>query len=319
MSSSPDSSFFPRIFSSTTPTLAPSPPLTTNGSPTAAGTGTRFDLAAMMSDQRVIICLIVVTVLLLMAFIVWLVIRIRRASLQSLVLSRAKVIDLAGVVPVRIPADTAPATVNGQEFTYSFWIYLQGVDPTIDHKLVFLRSPDASNDNLGTFPSLDNANPIVFLDKVTNKLYISLLTTNSKDGLSMKDLASVSDPMITHITSVINYLPLQRWVNVCISVQDASVTMYVDGDIYSVFSVPDPKEDSGVVRPVIRATVGNLQLGDASNKARAHASKLEFFNYALTHKQVKALYSTGPTNSMLSRAGLPPYGLRSPIYRLDDN
>ena len=47
-------------------------------------------------------------------------------------------------------------------------------------------------------------------------------------------------------------------------------------------------------------------------------SKLKFFNYALTIDHAKMMYKTGPVHqSILSKLGLPLYGVRNPFYRVD--
>jgi hypothetical protein len=273
----------------------------------------------VVSTEGLMIFLIFVTIFVLLAFVVWLAVRIRRANLQSASLSQSRVLDLESGTPVYIDTGNAPATKNGQEFAYSFWVYIRNLDPTTDHKLVFLRTTDDLPMKSGaqSLP-LEKANPIVFLDKTTNRLYISFITTNAKIIPTLTNLQSTENPSKTHLTSAINYVPLQRWVHITSIVHDATVTTYMDGELYSVVGISEPDANSGVTRPLIRATAGNIQVGDSNNKARMFMAKMQFFNYAPTIKEIRSMYLAGPANSgVLSKLGLPPYGIRSPIYRLD--
>jgi hypothetical protein len=48
-------------------------------------------------------------------------------------------------------------------------------------------------------------------------------------------------------------------------------------------------------------------------------SRLSFFNYSLDNDQVKKTYNAGPMNEgVLGRIGMPLYGVRNPVYRVDE-
>jgi hypothetical protein len=282
----------------------------------SAGTSSSFgsNFAGFLNKKAVYITLIAVTILMLIVFIVWLVIRIRRGNLQSIRLTD-KVYNLyTKDVPYVVDSAKTPATTNGQEFSYSFWIYLQSLDPSSEHKLLFIRSPDATTSPVNAVYT--NASPIVFLDKLTNKIYITLPTTNLQTNIPL-DVFTVPNGNVTHVTSIINYVPLQRWVHVAFTMQDNSISTYIDGTLYSVYTIPEPPSGSSISRPVFKNTVGSIQIGEAANRPRANISKLQFYNYAMTQRQVQSVYAAGPAvSSFLSKFGLP-YGLRYPIFRTD--
>lgn len=101
--------------------------------------------------------------------------------------------------------------------------------------------------------------------------------------------------------------------------KDNILTVYMDGDIYSVTTTADIRVSSGKPRPVVRSSFGDGFIGDISNSTPGFISKLAFYNYALTQDEILTIYNNGPvTKSMLSFFGIANYGLRSPIYNLQD-
>jgi hypothetical protein len=66
----------------------------------------------------------------------------------------------------------------------------------------------------------------------------------------------------------------------------------------------------------------NFYSGKSTNgeKLDGFISKMKFFNYALTVDHAKMVYKTGPVHqSILSKLGLPLYGIRNPFYRVDED
>lgn len=254
-----------------------------------------------------------IVILLLVLFIVWLVRKIGNSGRTSVVLSTSVIPLKGGGTPLTLDKAAAPPTINGQEFCYSFWLYLNSIDPSTQHKLLFLRSTDAVSS--AATMVLANASPIVYLDQSTNKLYISIPTTNFSTlaAAHLSDLVTYNGDAVVTVT--VDYVPLQRWVNVSFCVQDNMIVVYIDGDIYAVYSIP---EFDSSTRPVFNGTTGTVQIGDASNQIDGFVTKLTFMNYAITQRQASSMYRQGPAQATLfSRLGLPPYEFRTPIYRTD--
>jgi hypothetical protein len=289
----------------------PAPPLGQNAPKPAATAPFWSNGSSLLMNRGVFVAVVVVAILLAVAFVVWLIARIRSSNRQDvtmtsdvLPLTQTTVLDKASI----------PATVNGQEYAYGFWIYLEGLDPTTTPKLVLMRSPDVQNGQANTV--YGKANPVVLMHQSTNRMYVSLPTTNAAAG----DVQTLSDLLPENgdnkvVTVTIDYVPLQRWVFFAVSVRDNTVTVFMDGDIYAVQTIA---EVAGQTRPVYQGTSGTVQVGDATNPIHGYVSKVTFANYAITQRQAYAMYREGPQpRTFLSRFGLPPYGLRSPIYRLN--
>jgi hypothetical protein len=262
------------------------------------------------TTSMTLVLFVVLACFVLVIVIVYIVYRMRRGDLQSITLVPHPIKLYNMPSPVTVQAATIPPTLNGQEFSFSFWLYLVEFQPTSEHKLVFMRGGSGA-DVLG-------ATPVVFLDARTNRLHIAV-KSNQAPGVSDLGALLQSDTS-RYMTAAIDYVPLQRWVNVVMVVQDNLLTVYLDGDMYTVENVFDLAPSTADVRPIFAGTSGNATIGSVSGTAptKGFLGKLQFFNYALMVQDVKALYAQGPVPaSMLSLLGLSAYGVRSPLYRVE--
>ena len=114
------------------------------------------------------------------------------------------------------------------EFTYSFWVYLREVknvsgadDDDPKPQLLFMRN---NKDNF------ENANPVVYIENNTNTMKIALRTGDNTDT-DLNDIHQNSSDAYEHFT--IEYIPVKRWINVMINVDNKRVTIFLDGEIVS--------------------------------------------------------------------------------------
>lgn len=197
-----------------------------------------------------------------------------------------------------------PELYNGKEFSYSFWIYVDAVHPNNDYKFVLGRMSDKG--------SYGDGNPIFFLDKTINKLYVYVRT----EGDTTSSLSTMKD---SANTLNIRYLPLQRWVNILLVVDNNFVQLFLDGDLRQV------KDLSGsALQPanrVVATSSGNLMAGGSESSIAfdGYLSKVQALNYAATIDHAKVIYKAGPLHkSILASIGVPFYGIQSPFYRIDE-
>lgn len=260
--------------------------------------------------QTVLVLFILVVLGLILVVVVYIIMQIRKSSFEkTIIVPDALMLSDPKRVPFVKPSAEIPATKNGQEFTYSFWLYLsEHYEATSDHKLVFQR---------GLLDSFGASNPLVFMDSSTNKMYIAIRTNNSQP---INTLAEVLPPSNKHyLVGTIDYVPLQRWVHVAFTIQDGNFTIYMDGDIYAVKNIADMTDtmDASLARPILRGTAGDIEVGRASNMVDGYLSKLEFFNYTVSQSDIAALYKYGPIKgSFLKWLGINQYGIRNPVYKL---
>jgi len=293
----------------------------TPSAPSASSSGASTTYTEMTKKTGIII-LIVLAMFAIILIVVYIVNMIRKSSMKKIqILDKVIALDNRQIVPYTVPSGAMDVTLRGQEFSYSFWMYLSPhYDATANHKLLFTRGNPENE--YTTFSS--TANPIIFMHKSTNVLYFAMSTTEVKENTNTLEsiISRNANGQFTskYLVSHIDYLPLQRWVHVAMAVRDASMTIYMDGDIYSVVNVADIPWSNGQVRPIIRGTQGVGAIGSPNNPTKGFMSHMEFFNYGLTQDQVKALYKNGPIRqTFLGRLGLGNYAWRTPIYKVEED
>jgi hypothetical protein len=122
-----------------------------------------------------------------------------------------------------------------------------------------------------------------------------------------------------YTTLYIDYVPLQRWVNIVCVMDNDFITLYMDGEIYNVANLLDAT--SSGQNKIISSTTGDMHVGQLSPTSPGfdgYISKVQFFNYALTIDHARVIYNAGPVGkTILSAVGLPLYGIRNPFYKVD--
>jgi hypothetical protein len=265
------------------------------------------------SAAGVFVVVAIIIIVLILAFIVY---RMRRSNLSavSIVKNPKRLYDMGG--PYSVDSARMPATLNGQEYSFTMWLYITDFTTTAEHKLILMRG--------GNGPTLDGASPIVFLDKNTNKLYISIRTNQSPT--SVPSLDTVLNKASKYLTAAIEYVPLQRWVSIAFVVHDNLLTVYLNGDIYTVENVYDIAASG--TRPVFSGLKGNVLVGSIANSGtnrtastQGFISRTYFYNYALTPEDIRAVTGSGPVpgSSLLANIGMSEYGVRAPIYRVGED
>lgn len=271
--------------------------------------------------QTTIVLIILFGIFVLTLLIMFIVSRVRKSKLREVVLQPDMLtLDDSREIPFKADASKMDLANAGQEFSLNFWIYLNPkYEATSNHKLVLARGvlPDTANGNVDF-----NANPIVFMDKSTNRMYIALSTNLvTSANISLNDIIArdVQGRYVNgFVVSYVDYVPLQRWVNVSITVRDNSAYVFVDADMYSAMTVNDILLSKVNKRPIIRGTNGDLVIGSRSATVNGYIAYTSYYNYALTQKEIRNIYSRGPyPKSLLSFIGLSSYGLRSPLYKIE--
>jgi hypothetical protein len=265
-----------------------------------------------------LILLIIGAMFLLVLVVFYIFYLIKKSKLKNVVLhSDMIMLDNRNMVPHLVAADEMSSlTMNGQEFSYSTWIFIaNNYDSTANHKVIMQRG------NTATVPGMvsPNTSPIIAMDAKTNKMYVAVSTSAVTNPLVLEKVFEKDDATNRfnsgYLVTYIDYIPLQRWVNVIVVVREMNMYVYIDGDIYSVASASDVRTNNE--RPMIRGTSGDLVIGDKRNTTHGYLSLTQFFNYGLTQKEVKSIYASGPSrSSWLAMFGLGNYGTRSPVYKI---
>lgn len=220
--------------------------------------------------------------------------------------------------PIRIPesslsvisSDTKlPNNINGKEYAYSFWMYIDAeqLEQTAVNKFILGRIDSGVN--------LANGSPIFMLDKSMNKLHAYVKKTGDA-VVPLDDIPSV----FRESTLTIPYIPMQRWINIILVVDNNFLQLFMDGELRQVkdlSSFSTLSNQSGV----IASPVGNMAIGTAGGvpSFKGFLSKVQVFNYAISIDHAKIVYQVGPlSKSVLANIGIPYYGIQNPFYRIDE-
>jgi|TARA_B110000093_G_C12883999_1_gene373183 hypothetical protein len=267
------------------------------------------------------------------AVLVYLLLLFNRPSLLYYTLAGVPVKANDKILSALKNTDKLPALKNGREYAYSFWTYIQSIDNSDDYRLVFLRGKE-----------LGDANPFVYFDKKSNKMVIKVKTnaaggtvvpvttgekltldsviTNAGSGGS-PPAKKLSDDTCKFATFEIDYVPLQRWVNIIINVDNYVVTVFMDGAIHSTRVLNENNDEcNSDLSKIVAETSGEVKIGNSNGLPafNGYISRLQFFNYSLkTQRHISKIYQSGPVESpgILQKLGLPLYSFRNPIYRVD--
>ena len=294
---------------------------------------------AMNGDKGPVVILIAVVLLAFVAVIIYISFSMKSSNLKgkSLMKSPVKLDEMQ--TSTVIDASEIPKPVVGREYSYTFWVYIENFVQTADRpQMIFYR---------GSQNSISDANPIVMMDGNSNKLYFIFKTQGSTLNSAVYDtdlqrlltmsyfnnnnLTLQSTNVHKHLILSVDYVPLQRWVNISVVVDNKLITIFMDGEIYTVKSVDEYK---ALRQPefdltgnkidynlILEKTEGSIYLGKykESIAPSAYVSNLSFFNYAISINDVKKNYMSGPfTKNLLSMLGISSYGVRSPVYKIDE-
>jgi hypothetical protein len=263
--------------------------------------------------------LIVIAFFALVAVIIYVIIKIRKFSLKDTALSTNPVITTN---PVNGAAAVASAgmlsdPVAGNEFSINAWLYIDNLhDKQSDHKIIMYQG--------GSNGSYENASWLVFMDSNTNRLSVAV-TTSGVDAGTLKGGGPNSKMTLKDIESnkyflkaSIDYVPLQKWVMISFVIKDATLLLYLDGELYTVSTVYDLPMRTGDIRPMVPKPAGDIVLGAPAGTfgVVGYMARPTYSNYSMTIKQLKQRYEQGPyaSSSILRYLGIPNMALRSPVY-----
>ena len=257
------------------------------------------EIRNMASSNMGIIVIIGILTIVLVYVLVYLFRQYNNTSLKTVTMIKK---------PIKVPRDAIrnisettglPSlnNINGKEFSYSMWIYIDGDNDTNTNSDKFILGRVESSS------TIDNATPQFTLDKSLNKLYANIKST--ENGID------------TVHKLTIKYIPYQRWLNIVLVVDNNFIQLFMDGELKEVKDISNYNNKNSIVKN----PVGNIFIGSSNNipSFNGYISKVQVFNYAVTIDHAKVIYKAGPLHkSVLSSIGLQHYGLQNPIYRIDD-
>lgn len=220
--------------------------------------------------------------------------------------------------------DKVLANSNGIKRTYGFWIYINDINKYNGSFRHIAHLGKEAKD-------IKNACPYIFLDKFKNEIHVRFapkadtLTTNTLNNIINTEelLNYTKDGESKKCGITIKYVPIQRWVYIVIVVSDVNgglVYTYIDGELAEV-----DRKKLALHELDFETRPGGLFVGGSLANSLINAtgfsgliSKFTVYNYDLNKNDIYKEYNKGPLNGLLTSMGIVSYGLRNPVYKLNN-
>jgi len=126
--------------------------------------------------------------------------------------------------------------VSSSNFAYSIWVYVNDFNYRYGSpKVIFGRMGALSNTNSGTIDGISGVDPCpaVVLGAVENNIQVSL---GCYPGINQQP-TTPGGKTVVHTCSVSN-IPIQKWVNLVVSVYGRTMDIYIDGKLVRTCLLP---------------------------------------------------------------------------------
>ena len=178
---------------------------------------------------------------------------------------------------------------QGMEFTWSCWIWMEDTEYSdkTTSKVIFTKGKGISDENNEKIKMMSS--PGLFANPTNNEIEI-VMAKHFDSNMVGKSYESIK----------IDNIPMQKWVNVVIRIQNNTVDVYING------TLTERKE----LDYVPKQNYGNIYVGDVMNGMHGYISSLRYFNYAIGEGQIQDMIYRGPNLTMEGEGyneTMPPY------------
>jgi len=183
---------------------------------------------------------------------------------------------------------TNGTNIPASNFAYSIWFYVNDFNYRYgEPKVIFGRMGAPSKSNSGSVPGISGLDPCpsVVLGAVSNNLEISL---GCFPGLNQRPTKPGSNTVVK--TCVVSNVPIQKWVNLTISVYGRSLDVYIDGKLVKTCLLP------GVANVNNNSDVYITPVGGFNG----WTSRFQYYPNALNPQQAYNIYTKGYGGNMFS-------------------
>lgn len=183
---------------------------------------------------------------------------------------------------------TNSSNVSSSNFAYSIWFYINDFNYRYgEPKVIFGRMGSPSGDNAGSIRGLNGLDPCpaVVLGAVENNLEISL---GCFPGVNQAP-TTPGGRTVVHTCKVSN-VPVQKWVNLTVSVYGRSMDVYIAGKLVRTCLLP------GVANVNNNSDVFITPLGGFNG----WTSRFQYYPNALNPQEVYNIYSKGYGGGLFS-------------------
>lgn len=198
----------------------------------------------------------------------------------------------SGTEELSIPTDKLAGNSHTNNYSYSVWFYVSDWSYGLDREKVLIRRGSASG----------LVNPKIVFSKFENNIEIQVDTYPAPsvssgpeslsdgpgplvppDPLGPGGIAPDAPPHGSH-TCMINNFPLQRWVNLIVSLNNRTMDVYLNGKLVRTCILPAPANIDPTA-PVVLTPDGGF-MGWTSNA--------QYFANALNPQEAYNIYAGGP-------------------------
>jgi len=179
---------------------------------------------------------------------------------------------------------TNGSSVPSSNFAYSIWFYINNWNYRYgESKVIFGRMGAVSGQNAGSVPGINGMDPCpaVVLGAVENNVSVSLGCYPGAD----QQPTTPGGNTVVHTCSVSN-VPIQKWVNLIVSVYGRSMDIYIDGKLVRTCLLP------GVASVNNNANVYVTPSGGFEG----WTSKFQYFPSSMNPQQAWNIYTRGYSN-----------------------
>jgi hypothetical protein len=198
-----------------------------------------------------------------------------------------------------------PSSVSGNEYNMNMWLYVNDYNYRRDaDKCILFKGSKTQISNSDTLDGIANeqgniydqnkhGNPSIWLKRGENTLVVltGLDTLISKDNCDQEAESCVGKTGSDYVDECeVRNFPLQRWVNVNVSLRNNVLDIFMDGTLKkSCILKGSPTTNAGDLHVFKEGRDGG---GPGFN---GYISKLEYTNKALSTDEIMKRYSKGPT------------------------
>lgn len=176
---------------------------------------------------------------------------------------------------------TNGSDVPSSNFAYSIWFYINDWNYRYgEQKVIFGRMGAKSGNGVGSIPGINGLDPCpaVVLGAIENNISVSLGCYPGVD----EEPSTPGGNTVVHTCSVAN-VPIQKWVNLIISVYGRTMDLYIDGKLVRTCLLP------GVASINNNANIHVTPLGGFDG----WTSKLQYYPDSLNPQEVWNIYTRG--------------------------
>ena len=181
---------------------------------------------------------------------------------------------------------TNGSNTPSSNFAYSVWFYVNDWNYRYgEAKVIFGRMGALSTDGSGSVPGVNGLDPCpaVVLGAVENNVAVSLGCYPGADD----EPTTTGGNTVVHTCSVAN-IPIQKWVNLILSVYGRTMDIYIDGKLVRTCLLP------GVASVNSNANIYVTPAGGFDG----WTSKLQYYPNSLNPQQAWNIYSKGYSSGM---------------------